>query len=137
MKIEIAMASKKIIVASAIAATSASTLSPVGLTWWAVGTALVGAASTLVWGEAQQGINVIKTVARVFAWAFIAALLAHAAPSLPKMDWSSNVLLEARAGLIAAGGPFLVWLGKLILGERVNDLRQSLSKWISPKKSGE
>lgn len=72
-----------------------------GLTWWAVASALIGAAVSLHFEPEPPTVKVPRLVFGVLSVGFAAAMVAAASPHIPMISWTADVPVEIRAGLLA------------------------------------
>jgi len=96
-------------------ATAAASVAVFGLTWWAVSAALVGAFASYHFEPEKRPQGLGKMIFGIFAMAFFAALLAVAIPKVPLFSWSSEILVEVRAGLLGLTIRFIYEQGRRML----------------------
>ncbi|MDI9240753.1 hypothetical protein QLQ15_17760 [Lysobacter sp. LF1] len=85
-----------------------------GLTWWAIASALIGAAASFYFEPEQLPDKALKLLGGILAIAFCAVLLSIAVPHVPLFGWTENVPIAVRAGLLGVSVRFLIEQGKRI-----------------------
>lgn len=87
------------LVAKAIASAGIA-IASIGLTWWAIVTALIGSAASFYFEPEQRPKKAIGLVVGIFCLGFAAAFTAVAIPHVPFFGWTKEIPIEIRAGLL-------------------------------------
>lgn len=96
-------------------ASGATAMAVFGLSWWAWAAAMVGAAAQFHFELDRAPETLLKLVIGIAAVGFAAAMLASGIPHFPYMGWTSNILVEVRAGLLGlVANPAIHLLRRLI-----------------------
>lgn len=101
-----------------VIATAVTAATMFGLTWWAIAAAVVGAAASYHFEPEQVPSKLPRLFFSIFAVGFFAALAAVAAPHVPGLHWTGDILLGVRAGLLGLTVRLLYGYGKRWLDTR-------------------